>query len=150
MGWRGRAWSLGIFAKRNKRFDLLNLFVWFEGRCIRGSSWSLCACDSNFICFGENHKRSVGGSGWCKPISNWVEVLAQLREERKSECGDIPRRKTETEAAAASSRRLRQLGNWLSFGGRRFGLLSGWCGWFNFCLCFFRLFVPRTVLSSSV
>ena len=55
-------------------------------------------------------------------MSNCVEVLSELREERKSECGDIPRRKTEAEAAAVSFW-SRQLGNRFTFGSRRFRLL---------------------------
>ena len=156
VGWGEQAWSLGVFAKWNKRFDFLNLFVWFESLCIQNFSWRLCACacDSDFIFFREYHKWSVGGCSWwnrTELISSWMEVLPQLREERKSESGDVPRRKSETEAAAASYRKLCQLGNWLTFGGRRFRLLCGWCGRFYFCLTtFFWLFVLRIVLSSSI
>ena len=81
-------------------------------------------------------------------MSNWVEVLSKLREERKSERGHVPRWKTEAEAAAVSLFRSCQYGVRLTFGSRRFGLLRGWSGRFHFFLGFFGIVLFWMMLSS--
>ena len=73
-------------------------------------------------------------------MSNWVEVLSKLREERKSERGHVPRWKTEAEAAASSLWSC-QSGARFTFGSRKFGLLWGWPGRFYCFFSFFGIFL---------